>query len=140
VDQDPVRVAAAVILRDGRVLLARRPAGTHLPHHWEFPGGKVEAGEGLRDCLRREIREELATSVTVGDAWRVVRHRYPEKQVEIHFFLCRLAGPEPTPIGVSETRWASGEELGSFLFPEADGEIVKDLAAMLARKESGSET
>jgi 8-oxo-dGTP diphosphatase len=83
----PVQVAAAVLVRgDGQVLLAQRPAGKAYAGYWEFPGGKVEAGESTHDALVRELREELGIAVRQAFPWLVQDFVYPHAQVELHFF------------------------------------------------------
>jgi len=86
-----IQVAAGLISRDGRYLIARRKAGVHLGGFWEFPGGKREQGESLEACLRRELREELGIEVTLPVFFRIISHAYPEKTVELHFFRCSIA-------------------------------------------------
>ena len=82
-----LRVAAAIIeRRDGQVLLAQRPAGKAYAGYWEFPGGKLEAGESPRDALDRELAEELGIDVRRAAPWLVQRYRYPHAHVELHFF------------------------------------------------------
>src|SRR5207244_5291777 len=86
----PIQVAAAVIVSGDLYLITRRKTGTHLAGLWEFPGGKCEAGELLTDCLRREVREELGIEITDPVPLQTVRHEYPEKSVELHFFRCTV--------------------------------------------------
>lgn len=82
-----MRVAVGVLLRpDGRVLLAQRLAGTPYPGYWEFPGGKLEAGESAHDALLRELKEELDIAVLRAAPWLVRSYAYPHAQVELHFF------------------------------------------------------
>src|SRR5215470_2191701 len=76
-------VAAAVVERDGRILVTRRIKGTHLEGYWEFPGGKCESGETLHACLNRELQEELAVDAIVGDTLLSTTHAYPERTVVI---------------------------------------------------------
>jgi 8-oxo-dGTP diphosphatase len=123
-----VEVAAALVERDGRILLARRPAGKHLAGLWEFPGGKREPGEGFEACLVRELREELGVEVEVGEEVRRVRHAYPDRVVEIRFFRCRLAAGEPRPLEAAEVAWVPRGELPRYAFPPADEEMVGELA------------
>lgn len=134
----PLEVAAALIVRDGKVLIARRPEGAHLASLWEFPGGKVEPGESAAAALRREIAEELGTEVEVLAEWRAVRHRYPDREVWLRFFLCRLTGPEPRPIGCSDLAWAGAGDLARYEFPPADREVLRDLPALLAGPRGGN--
>jgi 8-oxo-dGTP diphosphatase len=82
-----VRVAVAILLRsDDRVLLAQRLAGTPYPGYWEFPGGKLEAGESAYEALVRELDEELGIAVVRAAPWLVRRYAYPHAHVELHFF------------------------------------------------------
>lgn len=119
-------VAAAVIERHGRFLVTRRPRGVHLEGFWEFPGGKCDPGESLAACLVRELREELGVESTVGAEVLKTVHDYPDKQVELHFFRCELAG-EPDPQVGQEMRWASREELARLELPEADAALIERL-------------
>jgi 8-oxo-dGTP diphosphatase len=92
------RVAAAVIVRgDGDVLLAQRPVGKAYAGYWEFPGGKLEAGETPRHALDRELREELGLDVTRAAPWFVQRYDYPHADVELHFF--RVLAWRGEPVG-----------------------------------------
>ena len=119
-----IQVAAAVICCDGRYLITRRKPGTHLEGLWEFPGGKREPGETLEDCLRRELREELGVEISEPVLFQAVRHDYPDKSVELHFYQC---GIEPGGVQLLEgadLKWVPAEQLGSFTFPEADRALV----------------
>jgi 8-oxo-dGTP diphosphatase len=116
-------VTAAVIERDDRLLVTRRPQGTHLEGYWEFPGGKCDPGETHEACLARELREELGTSATVGAEILSVTHAYPDRTVELHFFKCRLTS-EPIPQMGQEMLWVAREQLGSLTLPPADEELV----------------
>ena len=121
-----VVVAAAVIERSGRFLVTRRPRGVHLEGLWEFPGGKCDNGESLAACLMRERREELAVESTVGAEVLRTAHDYSDRQIELHFFECELAG-EPVPQVGQEMRWASREELARLEFPPADAVLIERL-------------
>jgi 8-oxo-dGTP diphosphatase len=117
-------VTAAVVEREGAFLLTRRLDGTHLAGHWEFPGGKVHAGETLQECLAREIREELDAGIAVGDEILATVHDYPDRSIELRFFRCTLTS-EPKPTMGQEMRWAPLAELASIRLPPADGELVR---------------
>jgi mutator protein MutT len=121
-------VAAAVIERDGRFLLTRRQRGVHLEGYWEFPGGKCEPGEGHDDCLRRELREELAIDAVVGDELLMSTHTYPDRRVELHFLRCDIVG-HPAPQLGQEMRWVERVELSALPLPPADAELVRILTA-----------
>jgi 8-oxo-dGTP diphosphatase len=119
-------VAAAVVEIDGRLLVTRRPQGVHLEGVWEFPGGKSDKGETLKDCLARELNEELDVPSRVGAEIFSTTHAYPERSVELHFFSCELLG-EPRPMLGQEIRWVLREELETLEFPPADAELIEIL-------------
>jgi mutator protein MutT len=123
-----VEVVAAVIERDGLLLITRRRAGTHLSGLWEFPGGKPEPGERLEDALVREITEELGALVSVGDPIETVDWQYPDKRVSLTFFRCALSG-EPRPLEGQEMAWVKPSELSRYQFPEADATLIERLAS-----------
>lgn len=120
-------VAAGLIKRNNRYLIARRKAGVHLAGFWEFPGGKREAGESLADCLRRELWEELSIQIDSPILYQIVRHEYSDKVVELHFFHCAIEQGEPVSLGCEEIRWVFPEELTQFTFPPADYAVIHSL-------------
>ena len=121
-----VVVTAAVIERDGRLLVTRRQAGVHLEGFWEFPGGKCDGAETLEACLARELREELGVDARIGEEIFTTTHAYPERAVELHFFRCELTG-QPRPVLGQEMRWVRREELQALEFPPADEELIRVL-------------
>jgi len=123
-------VTAAVVERDGRLLVTRRLKGTHLEGHWEFPGGKCDPGETLQECLVRELWEELAVDAIIGDEILSTTHEYPERRVELHFFYTTLLG-DPAPQLGQEMQWIPREDLPAMKLPPADDELV----ALLMRDE-----
>jgi 8-oxo-dGTP diphosphatase len=127
VSAEPIQVAAALILHEGRYLITRRKAGVHLEGFWEFPGGKREPDESLEECLHREVREELGIEVTRPVLFQVIRHDYPEKTVELHFFRCSIQDGQPRPLGCDDLRWVTLEELPLFPLPPADRPLVEAL-------------
>jgi len=122
-----VQVAAGLIIRDGRYLIARRRAETHLGGLWEFPGGKREPGESLEDCLHRELREELGIAVTAPAWFRTIRHDYPGKCVELHFFHCTISRGEARALDCEEVRWVTPGEMQAYDFPPADRPLLEAL-------------
>ncbi|HEV8437257.1 MAG TPA: 8-oxo-dGTP diphosphatase MutT [Methylomirabilota bacterium] len=124
---DRIEVVAAVVERGGRVLITRRPHGTHLAGLWEFPGGKRQPGESAGDALRRELLEELGLAVEVGEAVETVDWDYPDKRVRLAFFRCTTVG-EPRPLEGQELAWVRLAELARYEFPPADASLLSRLA------------
>jgi 8-oxo-dGTP diphosphatase len=124
---EPVQVAAALILHEGRYLLTRRKADVHLGGLWEFPGGKREPGESLEECLCRELREELGIEISEPVPFQIIRHAYPEKTVELHFFRCSIKDGQPRPLGCEALQWVPPEELTRVPLPPADRPLVETL-------------
>jgi len=122
-----IQVAAGLILHEGRYLIAQRKVGVHLGGLWEFPGGKCEPGEALEDCLRRELREELGIEITTLVPFHIIRHEYPEKTVELHFFHCSIRDGQAQALDCEEIRWVAPEELTKYEFPEADRPLIQAL-------------
>jgi 8-oxo-dGTP diphosphatase len=119
-----VVVTAAVIERDGRFLVTKRPRGVHLEGLWEFPGGKCDAGEDRARCLSRELKEELAVAARIGDEILTTTHAYEDRLVELHFVRCELAG-DPVPQIGQEMRWVPRAELPTLEFAPADAELIR---------------
>ena len=120
-----VRVVAAVIRRDGRILVARRHGQGPRGGKWEFPGGKVEPGESEPGALRREIAEELGCGLEVGRLALSHRHAYADLEVELAFYDCALPpGAEPRCLGVAALEWAAPGTLASYDFLEADLDVL----------------
>jgi A/G-specific adenine glycosylase len=122
-------VTAAVIRKKERILIAQRPTGGMLGGLWEFPGGKVEPGESLEECLRREIREELGVEIQVGQSVARVKHAYTHFRITLHAFECRLRKGRPRAIGASDWRWVKWDELDDFAFAVTDRKIIQALRA-----------
>ena len=129
-----IEVAAGLVHREGRYLIARRGPGVHLAGFWEFPGGKRESDETLEACLRRELFEELGIQIDMPVPFRVIRHEYQEKIVELHFFHCRIEAGQATAIDCAEIRWVWPQELGNFEFPPADRPIIEALQRQTLRQ------
>ena len=125
---DPCRivVVAAVIERDGRYLVSKRLAGTHLEGLWEFPGGKVDAGETLEAALEREIAEEIGCGVADAREIFHTSHSYADRTVELHFYRGDLVGMPQQRLG-QELRWVTPQELATIEFPPADRLLIAAL-------------
>lgn len=116
----------------GQVLIDRRPQSGLLGGLWEFPGGKIEPGETPQDCVVRELQEELAIAVAVGDLVMTLDHTYTHFKVTLHVFHCRHLQGEPQPIECDEVRWVSLQELDHYPFPKANSHIIAALQALAA--------
>ena len=124
----PVEVAVAVLIRmDGRVLLARRPAGKVYAGYCEFPGGKLEPGESARDALEREIREELAVEVERAHPWITRVFTYPHATVRLRFYRVLAWRGEPHPAEHDELSWERPESVGVAPLLPANGPVLKAL-------------
>ena len=124
-----VVVAAGVVSAEGKILAARRKAGTHLERRWEFPGGKLEPNEAPQECLIREFREELDVGIEVGKVLAVIFHRYPERNVLLMLYDCRLVEGEPRAIGCEELLWIERKEAERLDWLPANRSFVRRLAS-----------
>ncbi|HEY5799304.1 MAG TPA: NUDIX domain-containing protein [Burkholderiaceae bacterium] len=103
---EPVTVAVGVLIRaNGDVLLGQRPAGKPYPGYWEFPGGKVEAGESILDGLKREFLEELGIVIRTAQPWCCVEYVYPHAHVRLHFYISREWDGEPQSLEGQAFGW-----------------------------------
>lgn len=122
-----IDVAAALVFRNGKLLITQRHADDYLGGLWEFPGGKREPNETFEACLIRELREELGIEVSVGDLVESLTHAYPEKTVRLKFYCCRWQRHEPRPVGCSAFKWVGASELQGHAFPAADARLLASL-------------
>lgn len=123
-----VLVAAAIICRDGRVLAAHRPTSA-TGEGWEFPGGKLRAGESAEQAVRREIEEELSLPLSTTWLLDTVRHDYPTFRLVMDCFVCMpLPGSEPVATEHDELRWLARDELMTVAWLPADVKVASLLA------------
>lgn len=125
----PVIVCAAVIRKEGRILLCTRPEGKHLAGMWEFPGGKLHDGETEFQCIRREIREELSVEVAVLDRIFRIIYNYPEKSIDIRFFRAFIFDEksEIIPCEGQKVFWAAINEIHRMPVVPADSSFLNFL-------------
>ena len=125
-------VVAAIIEDDDRFLLTRRQKGVHLEGLWEFPGGKINAGETHANALARELREELDVDVDVRELRFHTTHDYDDRVVTLYFYQCELRGT-PRPMLGQQMKWVPRAELAMLGFPPADTELIRVLTESTAR-------
>jgi A/G-specific adenine glycosylase len=124
-----LQVAAGMIWRGDRLLLAQRPAGGMLGGLWEFPGGKQEPGETLEACLRREIREELGLHITVGPEVVSVEHAYTHFRITLHAFSAWSGRGTPRALECAAWQWVDPADLGVYAMPRSDRRVIEHLVA-----------
>ena len=127
-----VQVALGIILRDGKLLIARRKTGDVLGGFWEFPGGKCETAESIQECVVRELKEELDVQVAVRAALSPVTHDYPTVRVTLHPFICDLIAGDARAIGSDVIKWIAPGELRDYQFPPANDSLLREIIAKLA--------
>lgn len=120
-------IAAAIIEKNGKILIAQRAKNDGLCGKWEFPGGKVEAGETLQDCLKRELREELGISAEVGDYYCSSSFYHKDSLFEMCMFKVHVFEGEITLHEHSAIAWVSVNELSNYDMPEPDLPVVERL-------------
>jgi 8-oxo-dGTP diphosphatase len=124
-----IEVSAALIFHNGKLLITQRHAHAHLGGLWEFPGGKREDNETFKECLFREIHEELGIKIFTGELFEEISHDYTDKSVHLKFFICELIHGEPQTLGCAAFKWIGKSELGDFEFPAADSRLLEKLRA-----------
>jgi 8-oxo-dGTP diphosphatase len=125
-----IRVVAAVIERDGRYLITQRRASAVLPLMWEFPGGRVEAGETDAAALRREVLHRLGVEIQAGQLMSFVTHPYDKYSVDLYLYECELVRGEPTAANVNDFRWVKSAEFDRYPFTPADELSMSKLLGM----------
>ena len=121
------QVTAGIIWLDGKLLITKRPRGSHLGGFWEFPGGKQEEGETLRECLEREIEEELGMKVRAGKLLLSVDHEYESRTISLHLFECSYLCGQPEPLEDQEIAWVPPGDLSRYHFPPPDHKFIRFL-------------
>ena len=120
-----IRVTAAIIEREGKILIAKRKAGDDLfAGLWEFPGGKIEEGETPEECMARELKEELDIEVEVGELISSNKHKYPHGIFELLAYRVKHISGEMILNDHDEIKWVTVYEMSNFEFPQADIPII----------------
>ncbi len=124
----PRQVAAAVLEKDGKILLARRREGDALAGKWEFPGGKLEPGETPRECLRRELAEEFGIDSSIGEFVCASEFEYGHTHIELLAYRASHVGGEFVLNDHSEIKWVTPAELLAYDLASADIPVARRLA------------
>ena len=128
-DRKTIEVVAAIIRDDaGRIFATQRGYG-EWKDWWEFPGGKIEPCESKEQALKREIREELAAEIEVGQLLRTIDYDYPNFHLTMHCFLCRLTG-SVTLLEHEAAKWLAPYELSSVRWLPADIELIEEFKTL----------
>lgn len=122
-----LKVTAAVIEKDGKILIAKRRIGDRHGGRWEFPGGKIDFGETPEECLRRELREELGIESEVGEFICKSTFTYMFVPIELLVYKVRYISGEFQALDHDELRWVMPSELNTYDFVKADVRVVKKL-------------
>jgi len=122
-----LRVTAAIIMAQQKILITQRHLHDRMGGKWEFPGGKIEPGESPEACLRRELFEELGVQAEIHDLFGVANHAYPDFQVELLFYRATILSGEIMLHAHHDSRWVTVDELDQFDFCEADRPILAKL-------------
>ena len=125
-----IEVVAAIIRKEGRIFATQRGYG-EWQDWWEFPGGKMEAGETREAALRREIREELSAEISVDDFLCTVEHDYPKFRLRMHCFLCSLLTDGLHLNEHEAAKWLSIDELDCVKWLPADLKVLEELRKRL---------
>jgi 8-oxo-dGTP diphosphatase len=125
-----VEVVAAILIHNNLVFACQRGYG-EFKDGWEFPGGKVEAGESPEEALRREIREELEVEVNVGDLIDTIEYDYPAFHLSMKCYACTIAGGSPHLLEHEAARWLSADQLDTVAWLPADITLIPKIAGLL---------
>ena len=138
--QSPLLVVAALFLDKGKILLTRRLPGKHLAGLWEFPGGKIEPGEGPTTALAREIEEELGLAVTVGNIVDVAFHRYDEHDVMLLLYqvTCKEKEAIPSAQEVAEFAYYSADELMDLSITPAGRHLLPRVIQVMKQQQNAA--
>ena len=119
----------AALIRDGRrFLICQRPADKNCGLLWEFPGGKIEAGETREQCIVRECQEELGVVLSVERELTDITYEYPDRIVHLHFFLCNIAAGVPEKKEHIAITWIMPNEVEQYEFCPADEKMIRTIS------------
>lgn len=128
-----IEVVCAVIQNNGKILIARRSETMALPLKWEFPGGKIKPGEDKKTALKREIKEELAMTISVGKSLKPVVHHYEDFSIRLFPFLCEASSPAFKKTEHQEIRWETKGNLKNYDWAAADVPVVGEVVELFEK-------
>lgn len=131
-----IHVAVGVIRRGDLIFISKRPDALHQGGRWEFPGGKVEAGESVEQALARELQEEVALTVTTASPLLVLEYDYPEKRVKLDVWLVDNPNGEGQGMEGQQVAWVHYQDLGNYQFPDANAPILDAVLALFQSQTS----
>jgi mutator protein MutT len=132
-----IEVAIGIIARNGRILICQRESHNALGDFWEFPGGKCEPGESPRDCVIREIREEVDVVVEIIEPLREIEHDYPHANITLYPFFCRYISGEERALASQKIRWVEPAKLDEHQFPPANASLVSEVIRRFTDRTGG---
>jgi 8-oxo-dGTP diphosphatase len=119
------QIGVAVINnQQGKVLIDRRKSSGEMGGLWEFPGGKLEPGETIEECIQREVKEELAMEIEVGDRLTTITHTYETFSVTLYVHYCQHLSGQPQALECEEIRWVKPAQMNQYQFPQANIQII----------------
>lgn len=127
-----LNVGLGIVMRDGLVLICQRRSDAALGDFWEFPGGKVEAGESPIQCARRELAEEVAVTVDAMLPLAPFEYVYGQTTVRLQPFICTWQSGEPRPLSSQRLAWVTAQELAAYRFPPANDALIPQVVAWMA--------
>ncbi len=129
--KNTVIATAGIIEQGGKFMITQRPEHVPLPLQWEFPGGKIEAGESPEGCIKREILEETGLTVKVDKLIDVGFYPYDHADVVLIFFKCSIIKGTPQTIECRDIKFIEAEEFENYSFPQADIAVIKKLTGLI---------
>ena len=119
-----LEVTAAIIRQNGKVLICQRPANKNCGLLWEFPGGKIEAGETGEECIVRECKEELGVTLCVEREFTDITYEYLDRTVHLHFYLCEIVSGKLENKEHNALAWVAPEDVAKYEFCPADKKMI----------------
>ena len=126
-EKKTIEATAAVIQHEGKFLITKRPATSPLGHCWEFPGGKIEKGETIEECVVREVKEEVGIEAKVKRRLQSLWYDYTHGRIHLHFVLCDYVSGTPQTLGCTDIKWIEAHEFPDYDFPPADVGVIKTI-------------